>query len=85
MKELFGKIVNAIDAKVIIIFVGLIVVIVQALQIREYRKSEEEWVKLSVMWREKLDTCMERNARIYEQLDEFKDIRIKQLKGELPK
>lgn len=35
--------------------------------------------------REKLDTCMNRNERIFEQLYEFQDIRIKQIKGELPK
>ena len=37
------------------------------------------------LMREKLDTCMNRNERIYEQLYDFQDIRIKQLKGELPR
>lgn len=67
-----------------IILLAVICVIQQRL-IQDYKQSEEEWVELSKLWREKLDTCMNRNERIYNQLYEFQDIRIKQLKGELPK
>jgi len=63
----------------------IIVCIIQQHMIQSYKASEDEWIKLSKLWREKLDTCMNRNERIYEQLYEFQDIRIKQLKGELPK
>jgi hypothetical protein len=59
--------------------------VIQQCVIHEYQKSEEDWVEISKLWREKLDTCMNRNERIYNQLYEFQDIRIKQLKGELPK
>lgn len=38
-----------------------------------------------MLMKEKLDTCYNRNERIFDQLYEFQDIRIKQLKGELPK
>ena len=64
-----------------LLFLALITIIgIQNYQIRNYKQSEKEWVELSKLWREKLDTCMERNARIYDKLYEFQDIRIKQLK-----
>lgn len=66
----------------------LLLVVVCGIQqhiIQKYKQSEDKWVELSKLWREKLDTCMNRNERIYNQLYEFQDIRIKQLKGELPK
>ncbi len=68
-----------------LIFVLVITCGIQQYIIQEYKQSEKKWVELSKLWREKLDTCMNRNERIYEQLYEFQDIRIKQLKGELPK
>ena len=68
-----------------IIFVLVIICGIQQYEIQKYKQSETEWVELSKLWREKLDTCMNRNERIYDQLYEFQDIRIKQLKGELPK
>lgn len=64
-----------------LLFLALITIIcIQNYQIRNYKQSEKEWVELSKLWREKLDTCMNRNERIYEQLYQFQDIRIKQLK-----
>ena len=64
-----------------LLFLALITIIgIQNYQIRNYEQSEKEWVELSKLWREKLDTCMNRNERIYEQLYQFQDIRIKQLK-----
>ena len=64
-----------------LLFLFLITTIgVQDYQIRNYKQSEKEWIELSKLWREKLDTCMNRNERIYEQLYQFQDIRIKQLK-----
>ena len=64
-----------------LLFIALIAIIgIQNYQIRNYKQSEKEWVELSKLWREKLDTCMNRNERIYEQLYQFQDIRIKQLK-----
>jgi hypothetical protein len=69
----------------VLIFVLVITCAIQQYKIQEYKQSEKEWVELSKLWREKLDTCMNRNERIYNQLYEFQDIRIKQLKGELPK
>ena len=68
-----------------LIFVLVITCGIQQYIIQEYNQSEKEWVELSKLLREKLDTCMNRNERIYNQLYEFQDIRIKQLKGELPK
>ncbi len=68
-----------------LIFVLVITCGIQQYIIQEYKQSEKEWVELSKLWREKLDTCMNRNERIYNQLYEFQDIRIKQLKEELPK
>lgn len=68
-----------------IIFVLVIICGIQQYEIQKYKQSETEWVELSKLWREKLDTCMNRNERIYDQLYKFQDIRIKQLKGELPK
>lgn len=66
-----------------LLFLSMIAIIgIQNYQIRNYKQSEEEWVKLSKLWREKLDTCMNRNERIYEQLYQFQDIRIKQLKAQ---
>lgn len=64
-----------------LLFLSLITIIgIQNYQIKNYKQSEKEWVELSKLWREKLDTCMNRNERIYEQLYQFQDIRIKQLK-----
>ena len=64
-----------------LLFLFLITIIgIQNYQIRNYKQSEKKWVELSKLWREKLDTCMNRNERIYEQLYQFQDIRIKQLK-----
>jgi len=64
-----------------LLFLFLIAIIgIQNYQIRNYKQSEKKWVELSKLWREKLDTCMNRNERIYEQLYQFQDIRIKQLK-----
>ena len=69
-----------------LLFLALITIIgIQNYQIRNYKQSEKEWVELSKLWREKLDTCMERNARIYDKLYEFQDIRIKQLKEQKEK
>ena len=68
-----------------LIFVLVITCVIQQCIIQEYEQSDKEWVEFSKFLREKLDTCMNRNERIYEQLYEFQDIRIKQLKGELPK
>lgn len=66
-----------------LLFLSLITIIgIQNYQIRNYKQSEIEWVELSKLWREKLDTCMNRNERIYEQLYQFQDIRIKQLKAQ---
>lgn len=65
------------------LFLALITIIcIQNYQIRNYKQNEKEWVELSKLWREKLDTCMNRNKRIYEQLYQFQDIRIKQLKAQ---
>lgn len=65
------------------LFAGLIVLCcIQFKAIRNYQESEDEWVRLSKLWREKLDTCMNRNERIYEQLYQFQDIKIKQLKAQ---
>lgn len=66
------------------IFILVAICIVQQYTIQKYKQSEKEWVELSKLWHEKLDTCMNRNERIYNQLYKFQDIRIKQLKGELP-
>jgi hypothetical protein len=74
--------------KIILLFVMFLLLLICCIQqavIHDYKQSEEEWVELQKLWREKLDTCMNRNERIYQQLYEFQDIRIKQLKGELPK
>ena len=66
-----------------LLFLALIALIgIQNYQIRNYKQSEKEWVELSKLWREKLDTCMNRNERIYEQLYQFQDIRINQLKAQ---
>lgn len=66
-----------------LLFFALIAIIgIQNYQIRNYKQSEKEWVELSKLWREKLDTCMNRNERIYEQLYQFQDIRINQLKSQ---
>lgn len=76
-----------IQKLLLIVFVSFLIslCIIQRYQIIQLEKSEAEWIELQKLWREKLDTCMNRNERIYDQLNEFKDIRIKQLKGELPK
>lgn len=69
-----------------VIFIVLICVIaLQQYKIQKYKESEDEWVALSHLWRERLDTCMNRNERIYEQLYQFQDIRIQQLKEEKAK
>lgn len=66
-----------------LLFLSLITIIgIQDYQIRNYKQSEKEWVELSKLWREELYTCMNRNERIYEQLYQFQDIRIKQLKAQ---
>ena len=66
-----------------LLFLVLIILIgIQNYQIRNYKQSEKEWIELSKLWREKLDTCMNRNERIYEQLYQFQDIRINQLKAQ---
>ena len=69
-------------AKWLIVFSLIGIIIVQRYQINSYKESDKEWRNLQKIWREKLDTCMERNARIYDQLYEFQDIRIKQLLDE---
>ena len=76
-----------IQKLLLVVFVSFLIslCIIQRYQIIQLEKSEAKWVELQELWREKLDTCMNRNERIYDQLNEFKDIRIKQLKGELPK
>lgn len=76
-----------IQKLLLVVFVSFLIslCIIQRYQIIQLEKSEAKWVELQKLWREKLDTCMNRNERIYDQLNEFKDIRIKQLKGELPK
>lgn len=71
--------------QIVLVVVLTITCVIQRWQIQHYEQNEKEWVELSKLWREKLDTCMNRNERIYQQLYDFQDIRIKQLKGELPK
>lgn len=68
-----------------VIVLLICVIAIQQYQIQYYKQSEDEWVRLSVLWREKLDTCMNRNERIYNQLYEFQDIRIRQLKEQAEK
>ena len=64
-------------------FLALITIIgIQNYQIRNYKQSEKEWVRLSKLWQEELDTCANRNERIYEQLYQLQNIRIKQLKAQ---
>lgn len=71
-------------AMIVFISILIAICIVQQYTIQKYEQSEEEWVELSKLWREKLDTCMNRNERIYDQLYKFQDIRVKQLEGKLP-
>ena len=66
-----------------IIVILLVIVLIQDYEIKHYQNSEKEWVQISKLWREKLDTAMNRNERIYEQLNRFKDIRIQQLKEQI--
>lgn len=63
-------------------------VMFNVVQVHVINKQEETLLlqdSCITLMREKLDTCMNRNERIYEQLYDFQDIRIKQLKGELPR
>ncbi len=63
-------------------------VVFNVVQVHVIIKQEETLLlqdSCITLMREKLDTCMNRNERIYEQLYDFQDIRIKQLKGELPR
>lgn len=66
-----------------VIVILLVIVLIQDYEIKHYQNSEIEWVRISKLWREKLDTAMNRNERIYEQLNRFKDIRIQQLKEQI--
>ena len=68
----------------VIVFIGLAIICgIEFVAIRNYQKSEAEWEQFETLWREKLDTCINRNERIYNQLNEFYDIRIKQLKEKI--
>lgn len=63
------------------LFTGMIVLCcIQFKAIRNYQERENEWIRISKLYQEQLDTCMNRNERIYNQFYEFCDIRIKQLK-----
>ena len=73
-----------------LLFVSLFImsVMFNVVQVHVINKQEETLLlqdSCITLMREKLDTCMNRNERIYEQLYDFQDIRIKQLKGELPR
>ena len=56
---------------------------IQNYQIRNYKQSEKEWVELSKLWRENLDTCMYLNERLYEQLYQSQNARVKQLEVQI--
>lgn len=73
-----------------LLFLSLFImsVMFNVVQVHVINKQEEILLlqdSCITLMREKLDTCMNRNERIYEQLYDFQDIRIKQLKGELPR
>ena len=72
-----------------VIFVGLLLALValcymQHHRILVYEESEAEWVELSKLWKEKMDTCMNRNERIFDMLDvqQKEIIRLRKLKSE---
>ena len=62
------------------IFVLLAFNIFQGVVINSQKKELDEWVQLEKLWREKMDTCAERNARIYDELFKLQEYKIMKLK-----
>lgn len=67
-------------ALVITIILLVLFIIFQATVISSLKEEEEEWIRLEKVWREKMDTCMNRNARIYEELYNLQEYKIMKLK-----
>ena len=69
-------------ALAITIILLVLLIIFQATVISSLKEEEEEWVSLEKLWREKMDTCMNRNARIYEELYNLQEYKVMKLKEE---
>ncbi len=63
----------------VIVFLCVLIWI-QRDEINHCHKTIETWEELSVKWREKLDTCYERNQRIYDELYNLQEYKIMKLK-----
>lgn len=75
--------INWIFIALTFILFGL--VLFQGYVIGVQKKELDEWASLEKMWREKMDTCMNRNERIYNELYTLQEYKIMKLKEEMNK
>lgn len=78
MKKINGVLVALVIVLMLLCFFESYVITVQ-------KEEIDEWVGLKKLWREKMDTCMNRNERIYNELYNLQEYKIMKLKEEMGK
>ena len=78
MKKINGALVALVIVLMLLCFFESYVITVQ-------KEEIDEWVGLEKLWREKMDTCMNRNERIYNELYNLQEYKIMKLKEEMGK
>lgn len=78
MKKINGVLVALVIVLMLLCFFESYVITVQ-------KEEIDEWVGLEKLWREKMDTCMNRNERIYNELYNLQEYKIMKLKEEMGK
>lgn len=78
MKKINSVLVALVIVLMLLCFFESYVITVQ-------KEEIDEWVGLEKLWREKMDTCMNRNERIYNELYNLQEYKIMKLKEEMGK
>ena len=57
----------------------LLIILMQQQKIHNQNELLDEWEALSIRWRDSMDTCINRNHRLYYELESLKEYRIMKL------
>lgn len=73
-------IILALSCVVLLMIIGK-----QQEALRTDEETIQDWEELSVKWRESMDTCMNRNDRLWDELMSLKEYKIMKLREEQKK
>ena len=60
-------------------FLLLLIILMQQQKIRNQKEILDEWETTSIKWRDSMDTCINRNHRLYYELESLKEYKIMKL------